>query len=37
MVLERHPKKFKHFVKIMLTHLVEHENITTTQAKVLRW
>jgi len=34
MVLERHPKKYKHFIRIMLTHLVETENITTTRAKV---
>lgn len=34
MVLERHPKKYKHFIRIMLTHLVENENITTTRARV---
>ncbi len=34
MVLERHPKKFKHMVRIMLSQLVMHENITTTKAKV---
>lgn len=34
MVLERQPKKFKHLVKIMLSQLIEHENITTTKTKV---
>lgn len=34
MVLQRHPKKYKHFIRIMLTQLVEHENLTTTRAKV---
>lgn len=34
MVLERHPKKYKHLIRTMLTQLIEHENITTTRAKV---
>ena len=34
MVLERTPKQYKHLIRIMLTQLVEYENITTTKAKV---
>lgn len=34
MVLQRQPKKYKHLIRIMLTHLVQYENITTTRAKV---
>jgi hypothetical protein len=34
MVLSRHPKKYKHFIKILISQLIIYENIQTTNAKV---
>lgn len=36
MVLGRHPKKYKHFIKILTSQLMIYENITTTNAKVIK-
>lgn len=34
MVLGRQPKKYRHFIKILTSQLMIHENIVTTSAKV---
>jgi hypothetical protein len=34
MVLGRHPKKYKHFIKIITSQLMIYEQIITTSAKV---
>jgi hypothetical protein len=34
MVLGRHPKKYKHFIKIITSQLMIYEQIVTTSAKV---